>query len=164
MFKLIVIVLIAIFILCHLSEIISIIFKLLITWVGFQLHPLLGLFILYAYVVDWIGKLIGKKKSKPKKQQEQTKQNKQQSYQQNNYNQQKQYQEQRQQNSYKQQERPTQQTYNRQTSYFAGCNTKEQLKKRHRELCMKYHPDKGGDVEIFKKMQSEYEKLKVKFN
>lgn len=164
MFKLIIIVLIAIFILCHLSEVIGLIFQLLVTWVGFQIHPLLGLFLLVAYVSDWFSKLIGKKKPEPKKQQEQAKQNKQQSYQQNNYNQQKQYQEQRQQNSYKQQERPKQQTYNKQTSYFAGCNTKEQLKKRHRELCMKYHPDKGGDVEIFKKMQSEYEKLKVKFN
>ena len=41
--------------------------------------------------------------------------------------------------------------------------TKEQLKKRHRELCKKYHPDKGGDIEIFKKMQAEYERLIIKF-
>ena len=65
------------------------IFQLLVTWVGFQIHPLLGLFLLVAYVSDWFSKLTGKKKPEPKKQQEQTKQNKQQSYQQNNYNQQK---------------------------------------------------------------------------
>ena len=47
--------------------------------------------------------------------------------------------------------------------YFKDCVTKEQLKKRYRNLCMKFHPDKGGDPIQFIKMQKEYESLKKKF-
>ena len=55
------------------------------------------------------------------------------------------------------------QSRNSSFSYFTGCTTKEQLKKRHRELCKKYHPDKGGNEEIFKRMQAEYEILKSRY-
>jgi len=65
------------------------------------------------------------------------------------------------QNQYKQQSSYTQ--YKR-YNYFQGCTTKEQLKKKHRELCMKLHPDKGGDINQFRQMQEEYEMLRKKFN
>ena len=46
--------------------------------------------------------------------------------------------------------------------YFNDCNNLQQLKKRHRELCMKLHPDRGGDINVFRQMQEEYEMLKGK--
>lgn len=44
--------------------------------------------------------------------------------------------------------------------FFSGCNTLDKLERRHKILCKAYHPDVGGDETTFKKMQSEYEKLK----
>ncbi len=44
------------------------------------------------------------------------------------------------------------------TSYFAGCETKEQLEKRYRSLVKIYHPDSGaGDEESFKQIKAEYD-------
>ena len=54
-------------------------------------------------------------------------------------------------------------TYSSFSSYFNGCNTERELKKKHREWCMKLHPDRGGDVEHFRAMQEEYELLREKF-
>jgi DnaJ-class molecular chaperone len=42
-------------------------------------------------------------------------------------------------------------------NYFDGISDKEEIKKRYRKLANKLHPDKGGDTEEFKKMQSDYE-------
>lgn len=43
---------------------------------------------------------------------------------------------------------------------FAGCNDKESLRKRYRELMKIYHPDNfNGDNEMCQKIQSIYEKL-----
>lgn len=39
-------------------------------------------------------------------------------------------------------------------------NTYQELKKRYRKLAMQYHPDKGGDAEIFKAIVTEYEHIK----
>lgn len=44
--------------------------------------------------------------------------------------------------------------------FFSGCDTLDKLERRHKILCKAYHPDVSGDETTFKKMQSEYEKLK----
>jgi hypothetical protein len=50
------------------------------------------------------------------------------------------------------------------TEFFAGCDTKESLSKRYRDLCKVYHPDMGnGSPEIFNKIQNEYDALKTQF-
>ena len=148
------IIILVILALYNLKTILGLVMQIITTYIAFQLHPILGFILAYAFVVDWSSKIFGKKQEKyyhqTNKQQYQKKE-----YSNNN--------QQRQQNNYKHQERPKQQTYYKTTSYFSGCTTKEQIKKRHRELCMKYHPDRGGNVEIFRQMQSEYEKLKVRF-
>lgn len=41
--------------------------------------------------------------------------------------------------------------------YFAHLKTTEELKKAYKHLCLKLHPDKGGDAAEFKAMQAEYE-------
>lgn len=49
-------------------------------------------------------------------------------------------------------------TANNNSTYFGGCDTKEQLDKRYHALCKIYHPDgELGDEEIFKIMKNEYE-------
>ncbi|MBQ6094380.1 MAG: J domain-containing protein [Lachnospiraceae bacterium] len=48
--------------------------------------------------------------------------------------------------------------------FFAGCDTLDKLDKRYKNLCKTYHPDIAeGDVETFKKMQKEYQELRVAF-
>lgn len=42
---------------------------------------------------------------------------------------------------------------------FNTVVTKDDVKKRYRELALEYHPDKGGDEEKFKKIASSYETL-----
>jgi hypothetical protein len=50
------------------------------------------------------------------------------------------------------------------SEYFAGCDTRESLSKRYRDLCKVYHPDMGnGSSEIFNKIQIEYDALKTQF-
>lgn len=139
MLKVILIILGVIFILSNIKSILIIALQALITFAAYCIHPLLGAFVGFAYIIDWIKP---EKKEEPKQEQKQQ------------YQQEKQKQEQKQQY----QQRPKQQTRTN-TSYFTGCTTKDQLKKRHRELCKKYHPDRGGNEEIFKKMQAEYERL-----
>ena len=188
----------AILILNIFPKLFGFILQLAIVAIGFTFHPILGIFILGAFVCDWLG-LTKKKDAKPKEESNRTRTNfyeeqrKQEEYkrQQEEYKRkQEQYrrqEEQRKQEEYKRQqeeykrkqeqyrkqeeqkkrrqhqEQQRQKTYQQPRGFFTGCTTKEQLKKRHRELCKKYHPDKGGDPEIFKKMQAEYEMLKRKF-
>lgn len=47
--------------------------------------------------------------------------------------------------------------------YFENVNNLEELKSEYRKLALKYHPDRGGDVEEFKKISLEYEKLLKEF-
>ena len=47
------------------------------------------------------------------------------------------------------------------TNHFEGCRTKEDYKKRYRELCKKYHPDTGtGDAKIMSEVNVQYERYK----
>ena len=39
----------------------------------------------------------------------------------------------------------------------------DDIKKKYRELILKFHPDKGGDEEEFKKIQGEWEKYQNRF-
>ena len=41
--------------------------------------------------------------------------------------------------------------------YFKDLNSMEAVKKQYRKLAMKYHPDRGGNEEIFKAINNEYE-------
>jgi hypothetical protein len=45
--------------------------------------------------------------------------------------------------------------------YFdiTGHTTPEELKSQYRRLCMKYHPDKGGDKEVFHQVNLEYREI-----
>ena len=42
---------------------------------------------------------------------------------------------------------------------IAKSATQEDLKKAYRKACLKHHPDKGGDEELFKDIQIAYEIL-----
>lgn len=49
---------------------------------------------------------------------------------------------------------------NSSSSYFKGCTTKTELKRRYRQLCKKLHPDcPGGNAESFRIMMAEYNRL-----
>ena len=41
--------------------------------------------------------------------------------------------------------------------YFKDLNSMEAVKKQYRKLAMKYHPDRGGNEEVFKQINNEYE-------
>lgn len=43
--------------------------------------------------------------------------------------------------------------------YFKNCKTLEDLKREYRKLALKHHPDRGGDAEIMKTINLEYEKM-----
>lgn len=43
--------------------------------------------------------------------------------------------------------------------FFNNITNLEELKKEYRRLCMKYHPDLGGDEETMKRLNAEYEKI-----
>ena len=154
MLKLIIVALIGVFILKNISNIITLILQAIVVWIGFMLHPFIGIFLLIAYAADWLG--FGKENDNNKRQKK---------YNNTYFNDDGDYKERKkEEKTYRhnnQQERPKQQQ--KPKGYFTGCTTKEQLKKRHRELCKIYHPDKGGDIEVFKKMQAEYERLILKF-
>ena len=43
--------------------------------------------------------------------------------------------------------------------YFTNCGSLEELKKEFRRLAMIHHPDRGGDVEVMKAINNEYDAL-----
>lgn len=43
--------------------------------------------------------------------------------------------------------------------YFVECKTLDELKKLYRKLALANHPDRGGDEEVMKKINEEYDKL-----
>lgn len=44
-------------------------------------------------------------------------------------------------------------------NYFDNIKTIEELKKEYRKLAFKHHPDRGGDAEIMKEINSQYDKM-----
>lgn len=46
--------------------------------------------------------------------------------------------------------------------YFIKIETLEELKKQYRALAMKHHPDRGGDVEVMKLINEEYDRAFAK--
>lgn len=47
--------------------------------------------------------------------------------------------------------------------YFKNCKTKEDAKKLYKKLAFKHHPDKGGDVEIMKTINNEFDDFMKNF-
>ena len=45
------------------------------------------------------------------------------------------------------------------TNYFKDCKSKEDAKKLYKKLAFKHHPDKGGDVEIMKAINNEFDEF-----
>ena len=46
------------------------------------------------------------------------------------------------------------------SGYFKGCKTEEEIKKRYRDLCKVFHPDsESGDQETFLKIKADYETI-----
>ena len=43
--------------------------------------------------------------------------------------------------------------------FFKNIKTLEELKKAYRDLALKHHPDRGGDVETMKAINNEYDAL-----
>jgi hypothetical protein len=43
-------------------------------------------------------------------------------------------------------------------NYFQGCSTVAEIKVQYKKLAFQYHPDLGGDVEIMKDLNNQYEK------
>ncbi|MBC6678282.1 molecular chaperone DnaJ [Zhenpiania hominis] len=43
--------------------------------------------------------------------------------------------------------------------FFKGIGTLEDLKRQYRTLALQNHPDRGGDVEVMKAINNEYDKL-----
>jgi len=41
-------------------------------------------------------------------------------------------------------------------NYFSAVSTVEEIKKLYRKLCSKFHPDRGGDLEIMKTVNVQY--------
>ena len=48
--------------------------------------------------------------------------------------------------------------------YFKDLNSMEAVKKQYRKLAMKYHPDRGGNEEVFKQINNEYEQAMEQAN
>lgn len=44
------------------------------------------------------------------------------------------------------------------TDYFADCHDAETLRARFRALVMEHHPDRGGDAEVMKAVNAQYQK------
>lgn len=44
-------------------------------------------------------------------------------------------------------------------TYFNQCNSLEELKIEYRKLCIKNHPDNGGNIKIMQEINAEYDKV-----
>lgn len=43
--------------------------------------------------------------------------------------------------------------------YFANCTTLEELKAEYKRLALMHHPDRGGDGEVMKEINAEYDRV-----
>lgn len=48
---------------------------------------------------------------------------------------------------------------NNYADYFAGCKTKEEIKKKYRSLCKMFHPDTGGDIKVMQEINRQKDRL-----
>jgi len=46
------------------------------------------------------------------------------------------------------------------TDYFKDCNSLDEARKTYYRLAMKFHPDKGGDEELFKELANQFHSFK----
>jgi curved DNA-binding protein CbpA len=46
------------------------------------------------------------------------------------------------------------------TQYFESCSSLDEVKRKYKELAMKYHPDRGGSKEIMQEINSQYESIR----
>jgi curved DNA-binding protein CbpA len=46
------------------------------------------------------------------------------------------------------------------TDYFMGCTSLDEARKMYYRLAMKFHPDKGGDEELFKDLVNQFHSFK----
>lgn len=52
---------------------------------------------------------------------------------------------------------------NNNLKYFYNCVNERELHIRYRELCKKHHPDAGGNIDEFYKIQNEYHKISKEY-
>lgn len=45
------------------------------------------------------------------------------------------------------------------TTFFSGCSSLEELKKKYKELALLHHPDRGGDTRTMQLLNEEYSKI-----
>lgn len=48
------------------------------------------------------------------------------------------------------------------SNFFQDCKTLEEVKKLYRDLAKRFHPDKGGDLEQMKKLNTDYDFINAK--
>lgn len=45
------------------------------------------------------------------------------------------------------------------TTFFINCQSLDEVKKRYKELALKYHPDRGGSTETMQQINAEYQNI-----
>lgn len=45
------------------------------------------------------------------------------------------------------------------TAFFTNCQSLDEVKKRYKELALKYHPDRGGSTETMQQINAEYQSI-----
>src|SRR5271157_2704697 len=45
------------------------------------------------------------------------------------------------------------------TTFFTNCQNLDEVKRRYKELALKYHPDRGGGTETMQQINAEYQNI-----
>ena len=45
------------------------------------------------------------------------------------------------------------------TTFFINCQNLDEVKKRYKELALKFHPDRGGSTETMQQINAEYQNI-----